>query len=424
MGLRTAAGSAFLLMAFWGLYAALGLALASTTVFNYMDVLFGTDVERVVYDLTALGSDHAYTTVHPLFVLFFNPIGFLLAAVLSSKITAAVAINSFFGGLCVAGAHAFFRNAGLKEFHAVAFSVALGLSSAHLFFGSVPETWTFTAFSLIVLFLLSVLRPGRLAWFVPAGVFSLGILPTNFFQGLIVYFSSLWRRSAFGVTLKKLAAFAASVLLAGAALSYLQRGLYPSSRLFFLPGSWRDSLTWYLWRLGEPAEVVIRALRLIGYYFLFNIFAPGLDVTTVTSGKALIPDIPHVSFDIGSGGVLFFACSAMWLALVVLALYAYVRWFRNRPPVLDGLVLCGIFNFVLFTYYGSGELFIYTPAWTFLVLAWLALSLRPMLSARRKIGRVVNALVVALPLLELVTNLLFFRKIIAVYKTGLLPLAW
>ena len=413
-----------LLIIFWALYAALGLALASTTVFNYMDVLFGTDVERVVYDLTALGSDHSYTTMHPLFVLFFNPIGFLLAAVLSSKIKAAVLINSFFGGLCVVAAHAFFRKAGLKKFHAVAFSVALGLSSAHLFFGSVPETWIFTAFSLIVLFLVSVFRPGRLAYFVPAGVFSLGILPTNFFQGLIVYFSSLWGRSGFGVTLKKLAAFAASVLLVGAALSYLQKALYPSSRLFFLPGSWGDSLTWYLWRLGEPAEVVFRALRLIGYYFLFNIFAPAFDVRAATSGKALIPDIPYVSFDIGSVDVLFFACSAIWLALVISALYAYVRWFRHRPPILDGLVLCGVFNFILFTYYGSRELFLYTPAWTFLVLAWLALSLQPMLAARRKTARVVNALVVALPLLELVTNLLFFRKVIAVYKAGLLPLAW
>jgi len=91
---------------------------------------------------------------------------------------------------------------------------------------------------------------------------------------------------------------------------------------------------------------------------------------------------------------------------------------------LDGLVLCGVFNFILFTYYGSRELFLYTPAWTFLVLAWLALSLQPMLAARRKTARVVNALVVALPLLELVTNLLFFRKVIAVYKAGLLPLAW
>jgi len=422
--LRTLIISASLLVTFWALYAALGIALASTTVLNYMDAMFGADVERVVYDLTALGSDHSYTTMHPLFVLFFNPIGYLLAAALSSQVDAAVLINSFFGGLCVVAARAFFRKAGLKELHAVAFAAALGLSSAHMFFGSVPETWIFTACGLIVLFLLAVVRPGRLSWFVPAGVFSLGMLTTGFFQGLIAYSSGLRRKPGLGVALKKLAAFAASVLLVAAALSFLQKLLYPSSRLFFLPASWGDSLTWYLWRLGQPAELGIRALRLVSYHFLFNIFAPGAKVGTITSGKALVPDIPYVSFDAGSGGVLFFAGAAVWLALAASALYAYIKWFRGRPRVLDGLALCVAFNFILFTYYGSGELFLYTPAWTFLVLAWLAVSLRPVLDAPGKAARVLGALVVALPVLELANNLVFLRKVIAVYDAAMLPLAW
>jgi hypothetical protein len=422
--LRNLVISASLLVVFWALYAALGMALASTTVFNYMDAIFGVDVERVVYDLTAWGGDHSYTTMHPLFVLFFNPIGYLLAAALSSQVKAAVIINSLFGGLCVVAARAFFRKAGLREFHAVAFAAALGLSAAHMFFGPVPETWIFTAFSLILLFLLSLTRPGMLAWFVPAGVFSLGVLTTNFFQALIAYFSGLGRKTARGLVLKKLVAFAASVVAAGAALSFLQRALYPSARLFFLPTSWGDSLPWYLWRLCEPAGLAFRALRLVGYHFLFNVFAPGLKVGTITSGKALVPDIPYVSFDVGSVGVLFLAGAVVWLTLVASALYAYIKRFKSRPRVLDGLALCVAFNFVLFMYYGSGELFIYTPAWTFFVLAWLAVSLRPVLEAPGKAGRLLSVFIVALPILELANNLVFVRKVIAVYDAALLPLAW
>jgi hypothetical protein len=416
--------SAFLLIIFWALYAALGTALASTTIFHYMDAMFGTDVERVVYDLTAPGSDHSYTTMHPLFVLFFNPIGCVLAAALSSKVNAAVVLNSFVGGLCVAATRVFFRKAGLRELYAVAFAAALGLSSAHLFFGVVPETWIFTALSLILLFLLSVTRPGKLAWFIPAGVFSLGILTTNLSQVLIAYGASLGRKRGFGSALKKVATLAVSVLAIGAALSFLQKLLYPSARLFFLPASWGDSLSWYLWRLVQPAQLGLRALKLIGYYFLFNVFAPGLKIGTITSGKALVPDIPYVSFDAGRVGVLFFAGAAVWFALGGLALYTYIKRFKGRPRVLDGLVLCGLFNFILFTYYGSGEVFIYTPAWTFLVLAGLAVSLRPVLQARGKAARLLGALVVALPVLELANNLLFLRKLITVYDAALLPLAW
>jgi len=416
--------SALLLLLFWGLYAVLGLGLASTTVFNYLDALFGADVERVVYDLTALGADHSYTTMHPLFVLLFNPAGLMLAGALSSAARAAVILNSLCGALCVVAARAFFRKVGLRELHAVAFAAALGLSAAHVFFGAVPETWVFTAFSLILLFLLSATRPGRLAWFIPAGIFSLGILTTNFFQGLIIFFSSLGRKAAAGVKLKKLAAFAASVLAGAAALSFLQRAMYPSARLFFLPASWGDSLTWYVWRLGHPLEVALRALWLLSYFFLFDVFAPGVEVGTVPSGKALLPDIPYISMDVGSAGALFYAGGTVWLVLVAAAIFFYIKKFKNRPPVSDGLALCAAFNFILFTYYGGRELFLYTPAWTFLVLAWLAVSLRPALEARGKAARLLSALIVALPLLELANNVLFFRKIIAVYDAGLLPLAW
>jgi hypothetical protein len=55
---------------------------ASTTVFNYVGPLFGTDVERVLCDLIAPGSDHSHTAIHALFVLFFDRLGSLLAAAL------------------------------------------------------------------------------------------------------------------------------------------------------------------------------------------------------------------------------------------------------------------------------------------------------------------------------------------------------
>lgn len=409
---------------FWGLYLYLGLSLSATTIFNYMDPLLGADVERVVYDLTAPGAYHGYTAVHPLFVLFFNPIGAVLAEALGSKVTAAVCLTSFIGALCVVVAHEFFRRAGVGVFNAVVYAAILGVSSAHIFFASVPETWIFAAIGLILVFTASSLYPGRAGPLIPAGVFSFAILIPNIFQGVIVHAVNIWKSKSLKGTLAKSCFFVGAVLLCSSALSLLQKALYPSSQLFFLPNVLYVRLTGYLWRFDQPAEVVLRIPRLLAYVFGFNFFAPKLSVTPGPSHKVCIPDIPYVAFNEQAFHAFGVIAGVFWLVLLAWGGFNFFRFRREWTPILTALFLWVLFNLFFFTIYGSCELFIYSPNSTFAVLAWLALSSHGHYSAKGKISRIYSGLLVAFLAFEALNNGRFFFELISIYKISLLPMPW
>jgi len=89
-----------LLFLFFFTYFSIGTAFASTPLFDYVDIFFGADTTRVILDLTTPRSNHA-RSVHPLLVLFFNPLGKHLTTFTGSRVTAALLLSTFFGGLTV-----------------------------------------------------------------------------------------------------------------------------------------------------------------------------------------------------------------------------------------------------------------------------------------------------------------------------------
>lgn len=405
---------------FWVLYLYLGLSLSATTVFNYMDVLFDADVERVIYDLTAPRANHGDTAVHPLFVLLFNPIGAVLAKALGSNVTAAVCLTSFTGALCVVLAYEFFIRAGVGAFNAVVYAAILGFSSAHIFFGSVPETWIFAAFAVILTFTVALIYRGSTKLLIPAGVFSFAITVSNIFQGVIVYAANLWKTKSLKVVLGKSCFFVGAVLLFTSALSLLQKALYPSSQLFFLPDVLHIRLIGYAWRFYDPAEAILRGPRLLAYIFGFNFVAPELTVTLGPSHKVCAPDIFYVEFNEHAFHAFGAIAAALWLGLLAWGVFNFFRLRRQRTPTVTALFLWTLFNLFFFIMYGSGGLFIYSPSSTFAVLACVALSSREYYGAKGKIPKIYTVLAVAFLTFEALNNGQFFFNVMSIYKTSLL----
>ncbi len=129
--------------------------MGATSVYYYDDALFDSDTGRVVSDFTSPGANHSRTALHPLFVLLLNPAGSKIAKIAGSSVVAAVALNSFFGGVAAALAFLFLRRAGVGGPFAALYGGLTGFSAAHLVFGAVPETWIFAACGIIVLYFLA-----------------------------------------------------------------------------------------------------------------------------------------------------------------------------------------------------------------------------------------------------------------------------
>jgi hypothetical protein len=73
-----------------------GLLFADKGIFAKYGLLLDADVPRVNVDITEFHGDHHRTSVHPLYVLFVNPMGLILSNVVTNETSIALFINSAF----------------------------------------------------------------------------------------------------------------------------------------------------------------------------------------------------------------------------------------------------------------------------------------------------------------------------------------
>jgi hypothetical protein len=409
--MRNQVARAALFLAFFSLYLAAGISLGRTGVFAHDDALFQSDTSRAARDMTEPGADHYRTKVHPLFVILFNPAGTLLSRIAGSPDLAAAILISCAGALCVVAAHAFFTAVGHGSVAALALSGLLGVSTSHLVFASIPDTFIFTALSFAVCAWLALRRPGSLPASVPAGVFSLGMATTNIAPASLLFFGGARREPGFWRAVGRSTALVLLVLTIAAGLSWLQRQVYPSSNLFFARESFQEDVE-FVFHPRNAKRAKIRGMVLARHVAVFGIVAPepqvrtpkGAPVPWVTFHKATLSD----THGAGRGAAV------LLLALDLLALYGILRRRLFREPVLQSLVLGIAFLSTLHYFYGD-DLFLYSGSWVFLVVAAMAWGLWGAAGIGPRWARAVDLLVVLLAILTAVNNLAFLRSLIGLY---------
>ncbi len=393
--------------------------------YGYLNAALNADHERVIGDLTDADAYHGRTDAHPLFVIFLNPIGLLLKRGFGSALTAAVLMNSVAGASCIILFFAFLRRAGVSAFPATAFAAILGFSATHIFFGSTPETWIFAATAVTLLFLLALVSPGRTSAFLPAGIFAVGMLTSNLAPAVIAFGVGIYKRVSRKVLLAKVFFFGLVLTACAAALSVLQKLLYPSSTVFFLPGVYRNEFSAYApiiryWGELGPGYFLARSAELIGVLFLFNVVSPSAVVRWYSVGKYCLPLKPFVNVDLPGLSLSGLLAAAFWLALLIWAVYSFAIHRENRNPVLIGLLLTVAFYVAFYLVYGT-TLYVYAISTAFPLLAAAALALRPYDRPGTKRYYALTATLACFAVLLLVNNLHFMWQIYAVFRNYGLP---
>src|SRR5215210_1125424 len=354
----------------------------------------------------------ARLALHPLFVLFFNFVGNGLLKSTGAHLLATSILIAAAGALCVVIAHVFFTALGHRPVAALALSVLLGVSASHLVFASLPDTFIFTALSLALCCWLAVGYPGSLPAFVPAVLFSLGITITNVGPAGLLFAASARGVSGWIGGFRKSATLLLLVLLAAAGLSFVQKSLYPSANLFFVPEAFQEDVGYTFIPHSAP-QAWERAASLLGHVGLFALVAPQPRVWTPQGSE-----VPWVTFQ-GSGLAAYdgTGCAALALLLAAygLAAYGIVRQRLWREPILQGLVLATAFLVLLHFFYGD-DLFLYSCSWVVLVLGILACGLLGVARSDAKGASAVTTVLVLLAVLTAVNNLRFLLALIDLYR--------
>ncbi|BCY16496.1 hypothetical protein hrd7_03450 [Leptolinea sp. HRD-7] len=398
-----------------------GSALAETPAFSENDVLFQLDTQRTVNDITYYGGLHYRTKVHPIFVLMVNPVGELFQRITGDPELAATLLSSILGA------------AGITLFFLLASTFLTSLSTAFLlavFFGVtasqsllsiIPGTSSLAVCSLMVTLLVFAYSLRRktvplIPWIL-AGVFSLGVTTTNVAQtGICFLLASLAARGESPrFQWSNVVIFIAAVLGITAALSLIQKWIYPTSVLFFLPEAYSEDVHYASLLIFQIPGDILR--QLFQNIFAVNIFAP-VPVAFEMEGRSL----QALSFASASQYTVFgLAGLILWFSLWLTGLAGFIRGTITKHArlvlehrfFLTGLSVCLLFNLVFHSFYGVDpngtiEYFLYSGNFTLLVIGMFTV-----LSGLPR--RSMNAFLVALIICAAANNAEVLRQIIALY---------
>jgi hypothetical protein len=288
-------------------------------------------------------------------------------------------------------------------------ALLLGFSASHLYFGSAPETYILSCLSLILLVMGLAGRSRGWRYFLPAGVFSFGMLVTNLAFVVISYAAAIpwesWWKAA-----RRVALLAAGVVAITVVLTFVQKAIWPSCALFF-ESKVVESEGRFTSDHHNLARVLEREGALLRYVFVYDFFAPNTYIDKSDPAKAALQfhagSLSHLSLwgKLAMGG---------WLALLLGAAWRMATSRPARSPLLIGLVLCVLYNFFLHTLYGD-DLFLYSCNTCFFVVAWMILCISHGNTPR--LACIIDVVLLALVSAELMNNI-HFVKALALLRSG------
>ncbi|MBI3160994.1 MAG: hypothetical protein HYZ23_00710, partial [Chloroflexi bacterium] len=291
-------------------------------------VLFESDAGPWMTILASPEGDYINRSVHPLILITARPLIRLAAAFMGGQWhLAAMIVIASFSGLCVFMAWLFVKRAAGHGTYAFIFSILLGSTAAHLFFGSLTDTYVFGMTSLIFFFLLVQKREQHFSVLVPAGVLVFGVTITNIAQGIIGLFFT-----RFGFT--RLVRLCVAILFFGILLTVLASAIYPNHQTFFyVPGDIAFEGNFVKPMNDSPAQSLLDRLQLTSRsMLLYGIVAPR--PLEVVADKPPRPTIDLKTFDTANHIYASYKGHAniplgMWLILLAGALLFFIKDFQS-----------------------------------------------------------------------------------------------
>lgn len=182
-----------------GLAAYFGTLRIDSAIIPY-DVWFGSDIPRIIANMSEKLSNHYRTKVHPLFSLiaclpvyiFKTSLGLwgLTVIKLAIAVVAIMWTNVIFITL---------RVLGCQRFDAIIFTVLAGISAAAVFWFAVPETYGFSSLSIIFGLCFAALAEHRKfseKYFIVINAITLSMTTTNWMVGILVTITRHhWKRA-------------------------------------------------------------------------------------------------------------------------------------------------------------------------------------------------------------------------------------
>lgn len=334
------------------------------------NLFFGADSPRVFIDLTQVSDGHYRTIVHPLFVLLFQPIVHIFNIFIKNNILSSLLLQSVVGAFSIGFFYLILEKLKIETKLKYIFALIYGLSFSQIVFNATFETYVFAQLFLIILFYYALCRDNKkitnwdIVFLISIGVVNLGITLTNYFIYILVIiylliFNRTEKKSKKIIMFFILIFSSASIAIT---LSEIQAVFFESSSLFF-----KDNLYNFLYGNSEELMYIESfsinsIINQIKTVFFNGFFSPKI---------YLVEDIHNLKL---SFGYIYLTQKILGISFWLLTFTIFILFLKNNRKkhfehkYLILLIISFIFNFILHTFYGNSESFIYTLHYQFLLV--------------------------------------------------------
>lgn len=348
----------------------------TATIDNYLDADNGPWIQLIA---DPNGFHQEMRVPHPFAFFIFRPLGWFANLFFQDPFRSATFLNALAGGVSIFLAWLFVKAQTKNRIYAFLIATLLGLSTSHLVFGSIVESYIFSATVLIGFFWVLQVRKDSMPMLISLSLLSFGITITNFIQTLIGFSISdlRWKRIFY---------FGGVVVSMGVILTLIHAAWYPSSKPFYLTSSSYGENAYVFSIFQEPPwEIIGRLVLLVRTFLLYSIIAPIPFVLLEEVGGSFpsfqffktsnLDRVYLYSEYNGFGNILVF----VWVLFVFVAgIYFLWKLFKSRKFNLSfAFVLCLLFSFVLHFFYGEDP-FLYSTNWTYALVFFVSFGLAPL----------------------------------------------
>ncbi len=405
---------------FLPVYLNSGLVLKDTGIYERdgNDHFFRSDTRRAFLDIAGdREANHRHTSAHPNFCIFHQPLGHIAQVQIKAankgmkkveaQVLASITLTATGGAASAAAFCAALLALGLSRTRALLFTGVLGMSTSHLFFASVPETYIFSALGICAVMWLALRKATAEGWWQLAALYCWSALTSNIVTiglwSLVRHLGADWKKLVIRVTLSLTLT---ATLLVG--LNVIQRAIYPESEYFFHPQKQKG---WIYWDHLQDAPRHTRIL--LQHILLSNITAPE-PVASVPPIEDLAAPV-HKMASIEEGAWSTFAPAwplhALWLLFIAGALASLGMKAMRTPAVLASLAVLG-FNFCFFMIFGHDRM-LYSALWTSTTVLLVALAWENISRRFTKAGIIITTALTLLLICQAWHNWHFLTKIVA-----------
>jgi len=332
---------------------------------NYWNVLFDLDTPRVLGDLSVRYFDHYRTAVHPLFVIIFQPIVYILKSILNSPILAILLIQSIISASSLLLFYSILKKIKIPNTNKMFFVVLFAFSFGQVVFSAAIETYIYAQFFLMLLWFFVVSKLDKnLSFFdyiilTLLGIGTIAITITNFIQFLIaVLFLIVCNKQ-----LKNRFLIAFAVVTSSIAFSVffaeIQNVIWPSAPNFFSK-SLMDLIS-------NNSEEKLYISSIINLKSVLNIFNANFSYS-YNINNLVFPNGGYLTFqntlfsDVFSilSGILFMAANLFFMIKT--------KFKISKHKLYYALLVSYLLNFVLHLLYGNSLSFIYICHYNFIII--------------------------------------------------------